>query len=296
VTVTHRSFSGLAVAIALALSWSATAALAQPSSAPEGRIRIEYVPPKNPDHQKLYAMLQERRALETIRTMFSPFRFPADLVIRTVGCDSANAFYGREGDTPTVTICYEYLQEIMEKMPKETTPAGVTPADAVVGQFIFAVAHEMGHAAFDIFDIPVLGREEDAADQFAAFFMLQFRNDQAHRLIAGAAYAYSEFVKDYRSKPDVTVSLAVFSSDHGLPEQRFANLLCIAYGQDAAVFADVADKEYLPAARAKRCRYEYLILRHAIRRLVAPHIDKDAAQKVLDTQWLTNSETARRER
>jgi len=283
----HRSYCALAGAIALALCCSTTVALAQSSGSQEGRIRIEYVPPKNPDHQKLYVMLQERRALETIRTMFSPFRLPVDLVIRTVGCNSANGLYKREDGVPTVTLCYEYLQEILDKMPKETTAAGVSPADAVVAQFIFAVAHEMGHAAFDLFDIPVLGREEDAADGFATFLMLQFRDDEKHRLIAGAAYAYREFLKDYKKNPDVTVALAVFSSDHGLPEQRFANLVCMAYGDDATLFADVVERGFLPAARAKRCRYEYLILRHAMRRLLAPHVDMDAAKKVFNMRWLS---------
>jgi len=214
---------------------------------------------------------------------------PVDLVIRTIGCNSANALYKREDGKPTVTICYEYLQEILDKMPKETTAAGVTPADAVIGQFIFAVAHEMGHAAFDMLDIPVLGREEDAADGFATYFMLRFRADEKHRLIAGAAYAYQEFLKDYKSKPNVTVPLAVFSSDHGLPEQRFANLLCMAYGEDSARFAAVVERGFLPAARVKGCRYEYLILRHAMGALIAPHVDMAAAEKVFNATWLAPS-------
>ena len=285
----RRSCCVLAVAMALGLTCAATAALAQTSADEPGRIRIEYVPPKNPEHQKLYAMLQERHALETIRTMFSPFRFPVDLVIRTVGCNSANGLYKRENGVPTVTLCYEYLQEILDKMPTQTTSAGVSPAEAVIAQFVFAVAHEMGHAVFDMFDIPVLGREEDAADGFATFFMLQFRHDEKHRLIAGAAYGYREFLKDYKANPDVTVPLAVFSSDHGLPEQRFANLVCIAYGEDSTLFAGVVERGYLPAARAKRCRYEFLILRHAMRRLIAPNVDMNEARKVFSMRWLAPS-------
>ena len=283
----RKSFVGIAAAVALASSWASTGALAQSSTAENGRIIIEYVPPKDAGLQKVYEMVRERRALEVVRAMFTPFRLPVDLTIRAVGCDGiSNAFYRRQGQSPALTICYEYLREIMEMMPKETTEAGVTPSDAVVGQFVFAVAHEMGHAAFDMFDVPIMGREEDAADQFAAYFMLQFRSDEARRLVGGAAYAYHMYVKNYQDKPNVTLPLAAFSSEHGLPEQRFANLLCVAYGQDAKLFADVVDRGYLPNARAIRCRYEYLILRHAIRRLIVPNVDKDAAQKVFNAQWL----------
>ena len=286
----NRRFT-VVVAVALALSAAPTAmAFAQGGGSGEGRIRIEYVPPKNPEHQALYERLQARHVLENVQTIFSPLRFPVDMKVLTVGCNGeSNALYERfqrEDKKPTVTICYEYLHEILQAMPKTTTPAGVSPMDAVIGQFMFAVAHEMGHGSFDMFDVPIFGREEDAADGFATFVLLQFRNDEALRLVAGAAYGYHEFIKDYKQKPNVTWPLAAFSSDHGLPEQRFANLICLAYGYDAQLFADVVDKEYLPASRAKRCRYEYLILRDAMRNLIRPHVDMEAARKVFNMQWL----------
>ncbi len=66
------------------------------------------------------------------------------------------------------------------------TKEGPTPTDALVGQLLFATAHEFGHLAFDVYEVPVFGREEDAADNFATYMMLQFRDD-ASRLIMGAA-------------------------------------------------------------------------------------------------------------
>src|SRR6476659_1383733 len=90
------------------------------------RIGIEYELPKNPAHRPLYEMLKEHRVLERLQEIFSPFQLPIELTFKTVGCDGvSNAWYSR----PTVTICYEYLAEIQRDMPKETTPAGVTPAD-----------------------------------------------------------------------------------------------------------------------------------------------------------------------
>jgi len=190
---------------------------------------------------------------------------------------------------PTVSLCYEYLQEIQQGLPKETTPAGITPGDALVGQLFFAMAHEVGHAMFDIFDVPILGRQEDAADQFAAYVMLQFGGDRARRLVTGAAYSYKAYIKDYKQKPNVTLPLAAFSSDHGSPEERFYNLLCMAYGYDAKVFADLVEQEYLPKTRAKNCLYEYKDLEYAVGQIFAPHIDKEMAKKVLETRWLSDA-------
>jgi len=128
---------------------SATAAEVQTN-----RILIEYVPPTNPAHQPLYDLLKQHRTLEKLQEIFSPFRLPIDLTFRTIGCDGvSNAWYHR----PDVSVCYEYLNEIYQTMPKETTPGGLTPHDAVLGQTFYVFGHEMGHAMFDVLKVPVIG-------------------------------------------------------------------------------------------------------------------------------------------
>src|SRR5690606_23134006 len=79
------------------------------------RLRVEYVPPTNPGHRSLYELLQQRRALEKVQEIFSPFQLPIDLTLKTVGCDGvSNAYYQR----PELRVCYEYLDEILQGMPK----------------------------------------------------------------------------------------------------------------------------------------------------------------------------------
>jgi hypothetical protein len=257
-----------------------------PTTADEqtNRIRIEYFAPKNTALQPIYEMLKERRTLEKLQEIFSPFRLPIELTLRTGDCEGvSNAWYER----PAVTVCYEYVNEILQSMPKETTAAGITPADAVIGQFFYVFAHEMGHAAFDIFKAPVFGNAEDAADQFAAYIMLQFGMNQARPLIMGAAFAY----KNYVQNPQVTAPLAAFSEAHASPAQRYFNLLCLAYGADATLFADLVNKDYLPKDRAKSCKREYDQVSFAFRTLIVPHLDPQLARQVLDQTWLpTDSE------
>jgi hypothetical protein len=268
----------------------AQAAAPPADAAPADMIHIEYIPPKDPKYLTPYKLVQERGALEMMKKVFTPLRLPVPVTIRTMGCDGvSNAWYQRENDRPTLSICYEYLVEIWNVMPKETAAAMVTAGDAVIGQLFFALAHEFGHAVFDIFDIPVFGREEDAADQFATYIMLQFGDDRAHRLITGAAFSYREFIKNHKQKPNVNVPLLTFSSDHGAPEQRFYNLLCLAYGYDAKVFDKVA-KEYLPKSRAANCRYEYVVLRYAFKQLIVPHLNMDLAKVVMDAKWLDDTD------
>jgi len=252
-----------------------------------GPIRIEYVPPKNSAHQHIYELVKEHRALESLRQIYSAFRLPENLYVKTLGCDGVpNAYFFRENDRPTIRICYEYLEQVENNLPQQTTPSGVTAHEALVGQLLFAFSHEMGHAVYDIFDIAVFGRQEDAADQFATYVLLQFGGERAHRLIKGAAWSYKGVMKNFKEQAQVTTSLAAFSSDHGLPQQRFYNLACTAYGYDPKIFEEVLDDDILPQHRAKVCKYEYSNLRYAVKKMITPHIDRAQEQKVLNTNWL----------
>jgi hypothetical protein len=134
--------------------------------------------------------MKEHGALERFQEIFSPFRLPIELTLKLVDCNGvSNAWYAR----PTVTICYEYIDDIRKNAPTETAPAdsvftGITPADATFGQFFYVVAHEMGHAMFDLLDVSIFGRAEDAADGFAVYMMLELGKNEAQRLTIPARW------------------------------------------------------------------------------------------------------------
>jgi hypothetical protein len=277
-------------AIATALISGAVVAAAPSGKARPNRIRIDYETPKNPAHQALYDLIKERRVLETLQRIYSPFRLPTDLTIKTLGCDGLrDSWYDTDNSVPTVHVCYELLQDLLDTAPTETTPAGITPRDAIIGQFLFWISHEAGHAMFDIFQVPLFGREEDAADQFSGYILLHFGKDQARRLIGGAVYGFASLVKRHKQDPELQKRLQKYSSVHGLPEQRFYNLLCLAYGADPTQFADVVENGYLPKDRSENCAYEFQTLERAWRREIRPHIDLGMAKTVLDTEWLPPS-------
>jgi len=252
-----------------------------------GTIVIAYDPPKNPEHQTVYELVKERRVLEILQQLLTPFRLPVDLDIRTVGCDGvANAFFDRKGGQRTIRMCYEFLQVMLDELPSENAADGTTRNDALIGQLFLVLLHEAGHAIYDIFEVPVLGSQEDAADQFATYVLLQFGGERAYRLIRGAAHSFKRIIADIKDKPDVTLPLTAFSNDHSRPEQRFFNMACSAYGYNSKLFASVIDEEWLPEKRAKKCKAEYEDITFALRRLVGPHVDQALARKVLDTKWL----------
>lgn len=243
------------------------------------RISIRYVPPKNPVHQKIYVELKQRASLERLQEFLSPIRLPEDLRISLAECDGEpDAFY----EDAAITICYEYINELWENMPQETTPGGAAPIDTVIGPLFEVSLHEVAHALFDMLELPVLGSEEDAADHVAAYIMLQFGEVEARRLIAGTTYAYK--IDEERSGPCRPVE--DYASEHSTPAQRAFNLLCIAYGADTKLFANIVDKGHLPKARAEFCDEEYEQIQDAFEILIKPHIDPVLAEKVLHNSWL----------
>jgi len=242
------------------------------------QVRISYVSPKNPAHQQVYELLKERQSLEKLQEFLSPFRLKWTLNISLTECDGeADAMYSDD----TITICYEYIEELRKYMPAKTTPAGIEPIDTLVGPFVDTVLHEFAHALFDYLDVPVLGREEDAADQVSAYIYLQLGKAEARRLITGTVYAYMREVQD--TDPP---TMEEFAAEHSTSEQRAFNLLCIAYGADPELFEDITTLWGLPQYRVDICEEEYELLSLAYQTLIGPHIDPDLAEKVFDRSWL----------
>ena len=270
-----KAFIALLILIGASLNSQSTAAKS-PILRPD-RIQISYVPPKKSAHEATFQLLKERQTLEKFKGLLSALRLPRTLLLKVEECDGeVNAWYGDDA----VTVCYEYLEDILQNAPKETTPAGVSRTDAIMGPTLEVFLHEVGHAVFDYLSVPVLGREEDAADQFAAYVLLQFAESDARRLIYGVAYSYNIDA----SKPSAKKN--PFADEHGLPAQRFYNVLCMAYGADSKLFADLVDKGYLPRERAEGCADEYGQVIKALNKLIGPYIDQPRAKQVRAKQWL----------
>lgn len=267
----------------LVITWTVLApeivTTAQAAAGRANRVTVSYVPPKNAAHQPIYEQLKEVSFLEKLQQFLAPFRLPRALLVKVEGCDGdANAFY----ENDVITVCYEYIEGLRKTMPAETTAAGVAPIDAIVGPLFDTCLHEFAHALFEMLRLPVLGREEDAADQVSAYIMLQLGKVEVRRLIGGVAYAYKTEAEAATKPPTMTH----FADVHGTPAQRFYNVLCIAYGADKQLFGDIVEKGYLPKDRAEDCKDEYKQVAYAYEKLIGPHVDRARAKKVFDKRWL----------
>ena len=270
--------AALAVALAcIVLMPSPGMAQARPPElAANTRVAIDYIDPRLRKSEATLDRLRKRQVLEELALFLSPLRLPRILRVRTKSCGQANAFY-----VPAewaINLCYEYYENLEAIAPQGTSPQGFTRDEVIVGGFIDAIFHELGHALFDILNVPVFGQEEDGADQISAFTMMQFGPEVARVTIRGAAYTYLNS-KNPRTRTE-------FSDEHGAPAQRFFNYLCLAYGGDQMTFKDVVDKGLLPPERAPNCVKEFQQVRRAFGKTILPHVDLDLMKKVQSLRWL----------
>jgi hypothetical protein len=134
---------------------------------------------------------------------------------------------------------------------------------------------------FDLLKIPIFGNEEDDADQFSAYVLLQAGKEEARRLIGGAAYQYKNGVQSENQ----TIATKRFADVHGTFAQRFYNILCLAYGADNELFKDVVANGSLPKERAEDCSDEYAHVAYAFKALIGPYVDRKLEAK-MHRNWL----------
>jgi hypothetical protein len=123
----------------------------------------------------------------------------------------------------------------------------------VVGNMLFALLHEMGHAHIQEMGLPVLGREEDAADAYAIVALLKVGGEVSHNVLIQATKGW--FLDDARNQKE-GIGLA-FYDEHGLDKQRAYQIICLMVGSDPDKFSDLADKVKMPEDRQGTCQGDY---------------------------------------
>src|SRR5262249_12661150 len=126
---------------------------AQSSGTPPG-IDVTYVTPVDANNAAIMEQLKARRVLEQLRDFTAPLRLPHVFHLIARECQEENAFYSPS--EWSLILCYELIHEINRDAPKsELMKEGVTHDDVVLGEVVFVVLHELGHAAFDMLQVPV---------------------------------------------------------------------------------------------------------------------------------------------
>jgi hypothetical protein len=146
----------------------------------------------------------------------------------------------------------------------------------VAGNVLFALVHEVGHMLIAEMGLPVLGREEDAADAFATITGLKMGDAFSDRVLIASARGW--FLSDRRNQKENIQT--VFYDEHGLDKQRAYNIVCLMVGSDPEKFEPLATMTKLPPERQASCQGDFSNASWSWNKALEPHVRKSEQPKM----------------
>ena len=270
----HRRVAVLLVAALLAAGCSG----GSDSATDSGQMTVRYGDATTPEAVRGRTLMRNEKLLEGLAAdVNASLKLPRDVELVGEQCGQANATWNSANNR--IKICYELVDlnlRLFDRNPADGEALGeLSQSEAVVAVTDATEAtffHELGHAVISLYDLPVTGREEDVADQLAAFVILRadhFLRDFPNP--ARVAGEYAEMFNLWAAKRGVA-DQTDFAAEHSLNETRMYNLKCWIYGSDPVANSGMITGGGLPANRAGGCPQEYQQLSKAWSTLLAPHL------------------------
>ena len=140
-------------------------------------------------------------------------------------------------------------------------------ATSVVG---YAVLHEVGHGLVDLLRLPVLGRGEDAADQFATWFILTDTTAAVRYDLFGVV-SWMWHLSELAGSDTGLITLEEEGGAHGTLRQRGYLVDCLVYGHDPMSLPEDVPLP-VPGRTLDECRREWLTVKTSWERLLRPYV------------------------
>jgi hypothetical protein len=226
-----------------------------------GRFRVEAGPVENPAYAELRQAIQEAKLYETMASVLNQMLIlPSDVKISPATCGESNAFY-RPSDR-RIVMCDELLTHFAELFAP-SADSHESLGESMLYTNLFVFFHELGHGLIDIYDLPTVGREEDAVDEFSTLLLLEAGEAGVKAVLKAAEWFH---LQGQQSSSDLA-----FWDEHSLDQQRFYGVACLMYGKDPETFASFVTEGILPESRAARCPSEYSKKYKSWNQLLAPY-------------------------
>jgi hypothetical protein len=235
------------------------------ASGSDGKISVVYDEPAD-DTAALAKQILQVGGTDGVADGFTKsFKLPFDITIHAV-----NEFVGPAYDPSdkTITLSYKFvdftagvLKKNFPELRKDDEEFGRQIA-AVDG---FILVHEFGHAFVDAFDLPVLGKEEDAADAVATVFLTR-AVDNGNEYAFDAARFFNALSGRQRK-----LAPQDYFDEHSLDKQRAYSIVCWIAGSSEDAYNSVAKLRILSEERQRRCPAEYQQKVKAVESLLKPH-------------------------
>ena len=210
---------------------------------------------------------QERAqdVLNNLANLSRDLKVDPPLTGRIERCGQVNAFYSPA--TRHIKLCQEWREDVRGVFNTYQYMSAAELDHVANDGELFVMLHEVGHGLIHVLNLPVTGREEDVADQFAVATLLH-QGDAGERAIFHAAQ-YWTLTAAHPSWQNRNR----FWDEHSVNAQRSFNLYCWLYGSNPAKYAGFVGEwwqgGYLPKHRADHCEAESAKMLESLTRLIS---------------------------
>lgn len=234
---------------------------------PARNLVVSYAKPEDSAYEQLAADLKESKGIDIIvKAVNETFDFPRIKVVFDM-CGEDNAYY--DSESRRIILCYELVAALAEGFRQNEDLTDEEVGAQVTASLIFTFFHELGHAAIDVFDLPLMGNEEDAADRFATLILLSGNSgDDDEEDLADSAIGSFD-LETAESLEDLD-----FGDEHPVDEQRWYTMACLMVGSDPVKYDYLVGENGLSEERAESCPAEYEKISKSWQKLLAPHLRK----------------------
>ncbi len=136
---------------------------------------------------------------------------------------------------------------------------------------IYVLYHEIAHLLISKLDIPILGREENAADNFATLMLLRAETEQTDNVLIDSAYGW--FLSSENADTEVYSDDELYG-EHNLDIQRAFQIVCLMVGKDPDVFGEIANEVGLDKDRQEDCEDDFKQAEKSWDRVLAPYVNE----------------------
>jgi hypothetical protein len=121
----------------------------------------------------------------------------------------------------------------------------------IVGTTIDLMFHEAGHMVIDLFDIPILGQEEDAADNFASLALLSIDEDYANAALLQGISGW------YLLGANLDDATSQLFDEHDFSTQRASRKVCHLISSEPETYSGLAADLEINADMAAGCAQQF---------------------------------------
>jgi len=207
-------------------------------------------------------LISQRAVYRTVEELKKQITLPFEIQVIFKDCGGPDSYYDEHSHK--IVICYELIDaysDLFSRTLKASAARDEATKNAVVSMFL----HEVAHGLIDGWDLPITGREEDAADQFSTLVLI---NDMPNgeRVALEGARSYKLLANlEHGEEKD-------YSDPHSLDEQRFYNTICLVYGHRPERYEYLVRNGSIPVERAFQCEEDYARANKSWQTLLAPHL------------------------